>query len=180
MRPLLLASLLLSLHAAAQVPGAPLPPGMPPLVAAPSDADRALISASAAAVGPGPLEVRVLAVEDLGLLGDPRAVPLLRRLLLTELQGPLQRAAVRALRALGSEACVSVLDEALRTNRLTHEGARELLASLPYLRWEMARAALVWAAANGSTYDLRAAAGAALARFDAPPVTRDARLEDAP
>ncbi|MBM4380427.1 MAG: HEAT repeat domain-containing protein [Deltaproteobacteria bacterium] len=178
MRPLLLAPLLLTFHAAAQVPGATL--GMPPLVAAPSDADRALISASSAAVGPGPLEIRVLSVEELGLLGDPRAVPLLRRVLLTETQGPLQRAAVRALRALGSEACVSVLDEALRTGRLTHEGARELIASLPYLRWEVARAALAWAAASGQTYELRAAAEAALARFDAPPVPREARLEDAP
>jgi HEAT repeat protein len=179
-RPLLLVSVLLSAPASAQAPGAPPPAGAPPLVAAPADADRALLAATSAAVEPAPLEVRVLAVEELGLLGDTRAVPLLRRLLISESQPALQRAAVRALRALGTPEAVSVLDEGLRTGRLSYEAARELVAALPYLRWEAARAALAWAAANAATYEVRAAAQSALARFGPPPAFRDARLEDVP
>lgn len=152
------------------------PSDAPPLVGAPSDADRALIAASSAAVEPGPLEVRVLAVEDLGLLGDGRAVPLLRRLLVTEQHPALQRAAVKALRALGSPAAASVLDEALRTARLSLEGARELLSALPWLRWEQSRATLQWAAASAALPELRAAAQAALARFDPPQY----QLEESP
>jgi len=154
--------------------------GLPPLVAAPADADRALIAAIAAAVEPGPLEVRVLAIEELGLLGDVRAVPLVRRILLAEPQVALQRAAVRALRALGTAQAVSVLDEALKSGRLSSEGSREVLAALPSLRWEASRAALTWASVNGASYELRFAAEAALARFGPPPVSADFRLEDSP
>lgn len=180
MRPLLLALLLVSALAHAQQPVAVPPAGLPPLVAAPADADRALIAAIAAAVEPGPLEVRVLATEELGLLGDVRAVPLVRRILLAEPQVALQRAAVRALRALGTAQAVSVLDEALKSGRLSTEGSREVLAALPYLRWEASRAALTWASVNGASYELRFAAEAALARFGPPPVSADFRLEDSP
>ena len=169
--------LLLSTTLLVAAPSLADPAGAPPLVAAPSDADRALLAASSAAVEPAPLEVRVLAVEELGLLGDGRTIPLLRRLLVAEQHPALQRAAVKALRALGTPAAASVLDEALRTARLSVEGAREVVSALPWLRWEQSRATLQWAAAHAASPELRAAAQAALARFDPPPPYQ---LEESP
>lgn len=138
------------------------------LAGAVPEADRAFAAAVEEAVRPAPVEVRVWAVEDLGLLGDPRATMLLRRLLFSERHAAIQRAAVRALRALGNAEATQVLDEALRV-QLPLEVSTELVLALPYLRWARAREALVWAAGAEAPLALREVAALSLARFDPPP-----------
>jgi HEAT repeat protein len=138
------------------------------LAGAVPEADRAFVAAVQEAVRPAPVEVRVLAVEDLGLLGDPRATSLLRRLLFAERSVAIQRAAVRALRALGTAEAAQVLDEALRV-QLPLEVSTELVLALPYLRWTRARETLAWAAGAEGPPALREVAFLSLARFDPPP-----------
>lgn len=137
------------------------------LAGAPADADRAFVAAVEEATRPAPVELRVIAVEDLGLLGDLRAAPVLRRLLHAERSLAVQLAAVRALRALGTEEVAAVLDEALRVG-LPLELCTELVLALPYLRWGRAREALAWAAGPDAPAALRPVAQLSLARFDPP------------
>jgi HEAT repeat protein len=145
------------------------------LAGAVPEADRAFVAAVEEAVRPAPVEIRVTAVEDLGLLGDARALSLLRRLLHAERNTAVQRAAVRALRSLGTAEAVQVLDEALRV-QLPLEVSTELVLALPYLRWARAREALAWAAGADGPPALREVARLSLSRFDSPP----ALLEESP
>jgi HEAT repeat protein len=125
------------------------------------------VAAVEEAVRPAPVEIRIVAVEDLGLLGDARATSVLRRLLHSERNPAIQRAAVRALRALGTAEAVQVMDEALRV-QLPAEVSVELLVALPYLRWARARETLAWAASEEGPPQLRDVALRSLARFDPP------------
>ena len=63
-----------------------------------SDADASLLKGLLFALDPGPTEIRVIAVEDLGLLGDTRALNPLAELLMD----PNPAVQTAALRAIGS------------------------------------------------------------------------------
>lgn len=71
-----------------------------PKAAAPAfyEADLALLRGLIWAVEPAPTEIRVIAVEDLGLLGDPRALNPLAQLLVD----PNPAVQLAALRSIGS------------------------------------------------------------------------------
>ncbi len=74
-------------------------PVKPSAVAPSSDADLALLRGLLWALEPAPTEIRVIAVEDLGLLGDPRALNPLAELLVDP-NPAVQAAALRSIGAL--------------------------------------------------------------------------------
>jgi hypothetical protein len=87
-------------------------PGLPP-------ADVALLRALAWAFEPAPLEVRVQAIEDLGLLGDVRALNALAQMCLDP-NTAIARAAVRAVGAIRHPRAEEIL-----TNIVKHPGLAE-------------------------------------------------------
>ncbi len=70
-----------------------------PVVGRSNDADLALLRALLWALEPAPTEIRVIAVEDLGLLGDPRALNPLAELLIDP-NPAVQSAALKSIAAL--------------------------------------------------------------------------------
>ena len=70
-----------------------------PFAPATNEADLALLRALLWALEPAPTEIRVIAVEDLGLLGDPRALNPLAELLIDP-NPAVQLAALKSIAAL--------------------------------------------------------------------------------
>lgn len=87
----------------------PPPPVCPPA----PDRELALVQAMLYAVEPAPIEIRVRAVEDLGLLGDSRALNLLSQLVLDPNRG-LQAAAVRAVASIQHPRAEEILGNVVR------------------------------------------------------------------
>jgi len=78
-----------------------------------SDADTALIRGLLFAFEPAPTEIRVLAVEDLGLLGDPRALNPLAQLLVDP-NPAVQTAALKSIAAMRSPRSEEILSNVAR------------------------------------------------------------------
>ncbi|MDQ3262975.1 MAG: HEAT repeat domain-containing protein [Myxococcota bacterium] len=106
---------------------------------APSLEDTALLRAILAAYQPAPEEIRVLAVEDLGLLGDPRVINLLADFALDPYPA-VQLAAVRALRSYQHPRAEEVLANLVRHPR---PGEAVKLAALEGLAFQRTRSSLV-------------------------------------
>jgi HEAT repeat protein len=97
----------------------------------PSGPDQALLRGLLWAFQPAPVEIRVLAIEDLGFLGDPRALDPLAHLCL-DANPVVARAALRAIAAIRHPRAEEILAAVLR-HPLAHETARQrALELLPF------------------------------------------------
>lgn len=108
-------------------------------VTAPTVEDTALLRAILAAYEPAPEEIRVLAVEDLGLLGDPRVINLLADFALDPYPA-VQLAAVRALRSYQHPRAEEILANLIRHPR---PGEPVKLAALEGLAFQRTRSSQV-------------------------------------
>lgn len=140
--------------------GCPAPPAAPRC----PDADTALARALAWVAEPAPEEIRAIAVEDLGLLGDARVLNTLA-LLILDPSPTVQLASVRAVRAYEVPRAEEILANVVR-HPFPGEPVKLLaLDSLAYQRTRSARAFLEHVA-TGSQFSprLQAAARATLQR----------------
>lgn len=201
MRPLLLASLLLSAAANAQAPApraSPAPtrsapqsepsssqPTPPPLVGpgatdapppaepghTPASPDTALLRGILWATEPAPEEIRVIAIEDLALLGDARALEPLAQLL-WDPNPRVQAAAVRSVALFQHPRAEQVLADVVRHPGLPEPLKLQALAGLLYQRTPSARAVLDEAAKSPrNTPTVQSAALAVAARWDLRPTS---------
>ena len=84
----------------------PAPPAAQPRPV--TDTDTALLKALLFAFEPAPTEIRVIAVEDLGILGDPRALNPLAQLVMDP-NPAVQLAAVRSIAAIQNPRAETIL-----------------------------------------------------------------------
>lgn len=93
--------------------------------------DVALIRALTWAFEPAPVEVRAQAIEDLGLLGDPRALDALASLT-TGHHPELERAAIRAVGSIRHPRAEEILSELVRQTSVSMTSRTQALALLPF------------------------------------------------
>jgi HEAT repeat protein len=148
----------------------PAPPGAALSVpVAKCSADLAFTRAVLFAFQPAPTEIRVLAVEDLGLLGDPRALNLLAPLLF-DLNPAVQAAALRAVSAFASSRAEEILSNVLRHPLVSEALKRQAIPALVFQRSPSARQTLAWYAEEVTTSPpLRSAARNALQSWGSRP-----------
>lgn len=99
-----------------KAPAAPAAQPTPPAAPAPApcpDADTALARALAFAAEPGPEEIRVIAIEDLGFLGDARVLNPLA-LFMLDPNPAIQQAAIRAVRLYPHPRAEEILSNLIR------------------------------------------------------------------
>ena len=141
----------------------------PPKVAAPvaNELDLALLRAVLWAVDPAPTEIRVIAVEDLGLLGDPRALNVLAELLIDP-NPAVQAAALRAIGSLRHRRAEEILANVARHPTLPE---RLKLAALDLILFQNTNSAIGFLkhVARGTAYDLNLRNAAKRALADVPP-----------
>ncbi|WP_224248695.1 HEAT repeat domain-containing protein [Hyalangium gracile] len=140
MRPLLLAGLLLTAPAAL-AQGAASAPGSTEPAAAPVSPDVALLRGILWTTEPAPEEIRAIAIEDLALLGDPRALGPLSALL-WDPNPRIQSAAVRAVALFQHPRAEEILIGVVRSTRLPDAVKLQALDGLLYQRTPTARAAI--------------------------------------
>ncbi|HYV48157.1 MAG TPA: HEAT repeat domain-containing protein [Myxococcaceae bacterium] len=140
--------------------GCPAPPPAPRC----PDADTALARALAWVAEPAPEEIRAIAVEDLGLLGDARVLNTLA-LLILDPSPTVQLASVRAVRAYGLPRAEEILANVVRHPYPGEPVKLLALDSLAYQRTRSAKAFLEHVA-TGTQFSarLQAAAKATLQR----------------
>lgn len=138
MRHLLLAGFLLAAPPALAQGAAAAPAPSAP-VNAPAGADAALLRALLWATQPAPEEIRTLAIEDLALLGDPRALGPLGALL-WDPNPRIQQAVVRAVALFQHPMAEEILTHGLRSSRLPDALKVQALEGLIYQRTPSARA----------------------------------------
>lgn len=97
----------------------------------PSGADLALFRAMLWAFEPAPMEIRVLAVEDLGLLGDPRGLNAAAQFALDP-NPQLARAAIRAIAAIRHPRAEEILSNIVRHPTIPEATKVWALESLPF------------------------------------------------
>lgn len=138
-----------------------------PVCAPPPDRDMGLVQAMLFAVEPAPIEIRVRAVEDLGLLGDPRALNLLSQLVLDPNRG-LQAAAVRAVASIQHPRAEEILGNVVRHPTL---GEPLKLQALRSVIFQNSRTALrlVAQVARSGTFTAALQTNAAALLADVPP-----------
>lgn len=131
------------------------------------DSERALGLALSFAFEQAPEEIRVVAVEDLALLGDARALDAIASLVL-DANPKIQAAAVRAAAQFTTLRATQILENVVRHPRLSGELKEQALRALPFQRRDRARDFLA-AVAKAPSYNpaLRQAAQQSLAVFDA-------------
>jgi hypothetical protein len=100
--------------------------------------DRALARALIVVFDPAPEEIRVLAVENLGLLGDPRALNVPAPLLL-EPNPRISAAALRAIRAFQTPRAEEILQNVVRHPKMGEPAKAEALQALMFQRSATAR-----------------------------------------
>ncbi|MFY2563027.1 HEAT repeat domain-containing protein [Corallococcus terminator] len=181
MSPLLVAGLLLVAAAPARTPAASRPaptaskpapePSAPPAPVASAD-DSALLRALLWAARPAPEEVRAIAVEDLALLGDPRALDSLA----THLWDPnprTQQAVLRAVALFQHPRAEEILGNVVRHPRMPDALKIQALNGLVFQRTTSARRTVQDAATDSRlTSVVQNAARAVVAQWDAPPASR--------
>jgi HEAT repeat protein len=114
------------------------PPPASGLTVTAEESDRALLRGLLFAYEPAPTEIRVLAIEDLALLGDARALNVLAQLILDP--NPLvQQASVRAVRAFQTPRAEEILENVIRHPRIADPLKLYALQSLPFQRSATAR-----------------------------------------
>jgi hypothetical protein len=102
------------------------------------DVDRALARAVTWAFEPAPEEIRALAIEDLGLLADPRALNVLAGLVLDP-NPRLGQAALRAIRSFQHPRAQEILENVVRYAKLDDGIRIEALEALAFQRTATAR-----------------------------------------
>lgn len=137
-----------------------------------SEADIALLRALLWATEPAPTEIRVLAVEDLGLLGDPRALNPLAELLIDP-NPAVQAAALRSIATLRYPRSEEILTNVARHPTLPE---RLKLAAVDLVLFQNTNSAIAFlkyvAKGTSFTFNLQNAAKKALA--DVPPARVEA------
>lgn len=177
MRTLLLAGLLLTATAHAQdaAPPAPAPAEAPAPDPAPAAAppaptpspDTVLLRALLWAHAPAPEEIRVMAIEDLALLGDARALDVLGALV-WDPTPRIQAAAVRAIALFQHPRAEQLLADVVRDPSLAEPLKLQALGGLLFQRTATARAAVQAVAKNpGASSIVQSAALAVAAKWDA-------------
>ncbi|XXF75468.1 HEAT repeat domain-containing protein [Myxococcaceae bacterium GXIMD 01537] len=184
MRPLLLAGLLAARLAQAQdvtpppapppaeaAPTQPLPavtpPPLPPPSPAPAGPDTELLRALLGATQQAPEELRVIAIEDLALLGDPRALDPLAALV-WDPNPRIQAAVVRAVALFQEPRAEQILSNVVRHPSLPEPLKLQALGGLLYQRTASARAVVEDASRNPRySVTVQSAALAVAARWDA-------------
>lgn len=134
MRHLLLVGLLLAAPTAL-AQGTAAAPATGPIVGP----DQALLRAILWATEPGPEEIRTIAIEDLALLGDPRALAPLSALL-WDPNPRIQQAVVRAVALFQHPRAEEILSSVVRNTRLPDALKIQALDGLLYQRTPSARA----------------------------------------
>lgn len=130
------------------------------------DEDRALANALAFAFEQAPEEIRVLAIEDLALLGDSRAVDPLASLIL-DANPNVAAAATRAVGMFTTPRATQVLENVVRHPRLALNVKQEALRALPFHRRQRARDFLAFVARSSAfPVQLQRSAQDALVAFD--------------
>lgn len=117
-----------------------LAPAQTPSTAAPAT-DSALLAALLTAFEPSPIEIRVLHIENLGLLGDPRALDPLADLALDP-DRAIAAAAVRAVGRISTPRAEEILANVVRHPNLGHPLKKAAIEQLVYQRRLSARAFL--------------------------------------
>jgi HEAT repeat protein len=138
MRHLLLAGILLAAPTAL-AQGVSSSPAAPDAVTSPIGADAALLRAILWATQPAPEEIRTLAIEDLALLGDARALGPLSAML-WDPNPRIQQAVVRAVALFQHPLAESILTSVVRSTRLPDALKIQALDGLLYQRTPSARA----------------------------------------
>lgn len=141
------------------------PKGCPPSPAPRCpDADTALARALAWVAEPAPEEIRAIAVEDLGLLGDARVLNTLARLILDP-SPTVQLASVRAVRAYPMPRAEEILANVVQHTYPGEPVKMLAVESLAFQRTRSAKAFLEYVAATAQfTPRLQSAAKVALQR----------------
>lgn len=130
------------------------------------DADRALGLGLSYAFEQAPEEIRVLAIEDLGLLGDPRALDAIASLVVDS-NPNVQSAAVRAAASFTTLRAAQILENVVRHPRLPVELKEQALRSMPFQRKTRVRDFLVAVTRSGAyPPPIRRVAQESLAAFD--------------
>lgn len=172
MRPLLAAALLLTAAAHAQAPAraastkaAPEKAARPP-AEAPSP-DAALLRGLLWAAEPAPEEIRTLAIEDLALLGDARALDPLAAFI-WDPNPRIQQAALRAVALFQHRRAEEILGNVVRHPRLPDALKIQALGGLLYQRTATARRVVQDVAADSRMgYAVQNAARSAASQWDA-------------
>ncbi|RKG73621.1 HEAT repeat domain-containing protein [Corallococcus terminator] len=182
MRPLLAAALLLTAVAHAQAPArAPLKPGSEkpaaekavaprpsPATVDATNPDAALLRGLLWAAEPAPEEIRTLAIEDLALLGDARALDPLAALI-WDPNPRIQQAALRAVALFQHRRAEEILGNVVRHPRLPDALKIQALGGLLYQRTPTARRSVQDVAADSRVgYAVQNAARSVAAQWDAP------------
>ncbi|MCY1042845.1 HEAT repeat domain-containing protein [Corallococcus sp. bb12-1] len=180
MRPLLAAALLLTAVAHAQAPSrAPLKPGSEkpaaekavasrPATVDASSPDAALLRGLLWAAEPAPEEIRTLAIDDLALLGDARALDPLAALI-WDPNPRIQQAALRAVALFQHRRAEEILGNVVRHPRLPDALKIQALGGLLYQRTPTARRSVQDVAADSRVgYAVQNAARSVAAQWDAP------------
>jgi HEAT repeat protein len=139
MRHLLLAGFLLAAPTALAQGAAAAPASPASASTSPIGADAALLRAILWATQPAPEEIRTLAIEDLALLGDPRALGPLSALL-WDPNPRVQQAVVRAVALFQHPLAEEILTSVVRSTRLPDALKIQALDGLLYQRTPSARA----------------------------------------
>lgn len=180
MRPLLAAALLLTAAAHAQTPAAapkaaPKADKAPAAVASarpPADGsaqDVALLRGLLWAAEPGPEEIRALAIEDLALLGDPRALDPLAAYI-WDPNPRIQQAALRAVALFQHRRAEEILGNVVRHPRLPDALKIQALGGLLYQRTPTARRVVQDVAADSRVgYAVQNAARSVASQWEAAP-----------
>jgi hypothetical protein len=158
--------------AAAPAPEAP-PPSAPPLPAGDAPAappeDTALLRALLWAARPAPEEVRAIAIEDVALLGDARALDALAALL-WDPNPRIQQAALRAVALFQHPRAEEILGNVVRHPRMPDALKIQALNGLIFQRTPAARRAVQDAAVDARlTAPVQNAARTVATQWEAPP-----------
>ena len=139
----------------------------PPAVKLPTDADRALLKAMLYCFEPAPAEIRQLAVEDLGLLGDTRGLNALAQLLMDP-NPAVQAAALRAISLMRHPRAEEILSNVVRHPTLS---SRLKLAAIDDLVFQNTDTALAFLGqvAKGTAFDFALQTEAKRALAEVPP-----------
>lgn len=136
-----------------------------PVASAQNEADLALLRALLWALEPAPTEIRVIAVEDLGLLGDPRALNPLAQLLVDP-NPAVQLAALKSIGALRYPRSEEILTNVARHPTLPE---RLKLSAVDAVLFQNTRSSIVFlkqvARGTAFTFNLQNAAKRALAEI---------------
>lgn len=147
---------------------APAPATAPQALACPDD-DTALARGLVYAFTPAPLEIRVIAIEDLALLGDSLALNPLAQLIF-DAQPAVQAAAIRAVSHFATPRAEEILSNVVRHPVLTDRLKLQAIQALVFQRTPTARELLAkLAASSASNPGLVVGARQALEDWGPPP-----------